>query len=121
MKAIFIMLLLVLPFHTGTAQPCDFNKGFSEIEKLYKEGYFDQALDKTKIIEDCASLRVEQYRDLLILKYKCLRNIREGRKSQATLEKLKAHMAAKKIQLDFEIQFLLAEMYALSGKKKEHI
>jgi len=62
MKAIFIMLLLVLPFHTGSAQPCDIDKGFSEIDKLYKEGYFDQALEKTEILEDCAPLREEQYR-----------------------------------------------------------
>jgi len=110
MKAIFIMLLLVLPFNTGSAQPCDIDKGFSEIEKLYKEGYFDQVLEKTEILEDCTLLRVQQYRDLLILKYKCLRNIRKGGKSQATLEKLKAYMAAKNIPLDIEIPFILAEI-----------
>jgi len=34
------MILLVVSFHTGTAQPCDMDKGSSEIQKLYEEGYF---------------------------------------------------------------------------------
>jgi len=114
------MLLLVLPFFTEAAQPCDTEKGFSEIEKLYNEGYFNQVLDNVEVLEDCASLSEKQYRELLILKYKCLRNIRKGKNFQATLEKLKAYMAAKNVLVDFEVQFLLAEMYALRGKQKEH-
>lgn len=117
----FVMICLFAPSFFGViAQPCNMEKGLSEIEKLYQEGYFNRALNKTVILEDCTSITTQQYRDLLILKYKCLRNIRKGRKSQASLEKLKAYLAAKNVPLDFEIQFLLAEMYALGGKKEEH-
>ena len=61
MKAILLLLLLMLPFFTEVTQPCDTEKDFSEIEKLYKEGYFDQVLEKTEILEDCAPFSVEQY------------------------------------------------------------
>lgn len=104
------MILLVVSFHTGTAQPCDMDKGSSEIQKLYEEGYFDQVLDKTKVPEDCISPSEEQNQDLLIPKYKCLRNISKYRKSLVTLEKLKAYMAVKNIPLDIEIPFILAEI-----------
>lgn len=107
----FMMICLFAPSFFGViAQPCDMEKGLSGIEKLYQEGYFNRALNKMVILEDCTSITTQKYRDLLILKYKCFRNIRKGRKSQATLEKLKTYMAAKDIPLDIEIPFILAEI-----------
>ena len=45
------MLLLMLPFFIEVTQPCDTEKDFSETEKLYKEGHFDQVLEKMERTE----------------------------------------------------------------------
>ena len=120
MKIIVVVLFLTLPMISEAAQPCDGAKGLLEIGQLYDAGYFDQVLEKAETLEDCTSLSEKQFQELLVLKYKCLRNIRKGKNALATLEKLKAFKEANNIPIDFETQLLLAEVYALRGKKEEH-
>ncbi|MEM7085508.1 MAG: CHAT domain-containing tetratricopeptide repeat protein [Bacteroidota bacterium] len=120
MKTVLYILFFILSFYAEGSQPCEGAKEFSEIEKLYDQGYFNKVLAETKILEDCPSLSEEQYQQLLILNYKCYRNVRRGRKARAALETLKAYKESKNIALDFETVLLLAEMYALRREREKH-
>jgi len=121
MKTILYILFFTFALNAQANQPCEGAKDFSEIEKLYDQGYFDQVLAETKILEDCPSLSEKQYQQLLILNYKCFRNIRKGKKARAALETLKAYQESKNIALDFETTLLLAEMYALRRDREKHL
>lgn len=120
MKAILCAILFTFSLHAEVNQPCEGTMDFSEIENLYRQGYFDKVLAEAKTLEDCPSLSDKQYQQLLILKYQCFRNIRKGKKARAALEKLKAYQESKNIELDFETTLLLAEMYALRRDREKH-
>ena len=120
MKAILYILFLTLSLYAEASQPCEGAKDISEIEKIYNQGYFDQVLAETKMLEDCPSLSEEHYQQLLVLNYKSWRNVRKGKKARAALETLKAFQESKNIALDFETTLLLAEMYALRRDREKH-
>ena len=56
MYNIAMIFLFALSFLGVTAQPCITKNELTEIEKLYSEGYFDQALEKSEILENCVCL-----------------------------------------------------------------
>jgi len=121
MKAVLYILLFTVTLYSEASQPCEGVLDISEIEKLYYQGYFDQVLVATKTLEDCLSLSEKEYQELLILNYKCLRNVRKGKKARAALETLKAFKESNNIPLDFETTLLLAEMYALRRDREKHL
>ena len=121
MKAALYILFFAVTLYAKASQPCEGALNISEIEKLYNQGYFDQILVATKFLEDCPSLSDKEYQELLILNYKCFRNIRKEKKARAALETLKAYKESKNIDLDFETILLLAEMYALRRDREKHL
>ena len=120
MKAVLYIFFFTLSLYAEASQPCEGAKDISEIEKLYHQGYFDQVIVETKLLEECPSLSEEEYQQLLILNYKSFRNVRRGKKARAALETLKAYQESKNIALDFETTLLLAEMYALRKDREKH-
>lgn len=121
MKTVIYILFFTVSLYAEASQPCEGAMDFSEIEKLYDQGYFDQVLAETKILEDCPSLSEKQYQQLLILNYKSFRNVRRGKKARVALETLKTYQESKNIALDFETTLLLAEMYALRRDREKHL